>query len=352
MPGAHPAAARAEHLLQLGRPDAAIALLGPALTKQPDDAGLLTCAAYAYLLKNDWVQAAELGRRASAADPHHDRPLRIQASALLRLGQVTDATALEHRAVQMAPHVYNSHLLYAQCLSRIPRFHEHAMAEARRSVELAPNEPSAHIGLAQVAYPPEKIISPHRLDVAEQALQRALTLDPQNSIAMNELARVRLRRSKRFGAMTGFSDALTADPQNQTALRNTAVVLGGFLKLAHWMILAAILVSLAGLDPDAGVGGWIVQGVVAVGVLGVVIWFVVRVRMALPRRFRVFLREFARHDGWAVAWAGCLAVAVLLLVSAPLLPEGARGYADGCALVIVTGGVFCRAMWIASRRLR
>lgn len=132
MPGAHPAVARAEHLLQLGRPDAALGLLGPDLTQQPDDADLLTCAAYAYLLKEDWGQAAELGRRASAADPDRDRPLRIQASALLRLGQVTDATTLAHRAVQMAPDVYNSHLLYAQCLSGVPRSHEHAMAEARR----------------------------------------------------------------------------------------------------------------------------------------------------------------------------------------------------------------------------
>lgn len=350
MPGAHPAVARAEHLLQLGRPDAALGLLGPALTQQPDDADLLTCAAYAHLLKEDWGQAAELGRRASAADPDRDRPLRIQASALLRLGQVADATALAHRAVQMAPDVYNSHLLYAQCLSRVPRSHEHAMAEARRSVELAPHEPSAHIGLAQVAYPPEKIVSPRRLDVAEQALQRALALDPQNSVAMNELARVRLRRSKRFGAMTGFSDALTADPQNQTALRNTGVVLGGFLKFAHVLILAAILVSLVALDLDAGVGGRIAQAVVSVGVVGVVVWFVVRVRMAVPRRFQVFLREFARRDRWAVAWAGCLAAAVLLLLGALLLPADARGDADVSALVVVAGGVFCRRMWIVSRR--
>lgn len=108
-----------------------------------------------------------------------------------------------------------------------------------RTVELAPNEPSAHV----LVYPAQDVVNPHALGIAEEALQHALRLDPQNSTAMNDLARVRLRRSSRFGAMTGFSDALTADPQNETALYNTGVVLGGFLRPAHWMIVAATLVS-------------------------------------------------------------------------------------------------------------
>ncbi|MEO9152703.1 MAG: tetratricopeptide repeat protein [Lapillicoccus sp.] len=352
MPGAHPAAPRAERLLDLRRPDEALALLGPALAERPDDAALLTSAAYAWLLKGDDGQAATMARRASAADPHDDRALRIQASALLHLGDAHQAAGLAYRAVQLAPHAHITHLLYARCLGRIPGAHEQAWAEAMRTVELAPNDPSAHVLVAELAYPAENVVNPYALDIAEDALQHALRLDPQNSTAMNDLARVRLRRSRRIGAMSGFSDALTADPHNETALHNTGVVLGGFLRPAHWMILGATVVSLMVQGPGSGAAGRILQGGLALGVVGVVAWVVVRVRRAVPRRSRVFLREFARHNGWAVAWAGCLALAVLLLLAGPVLPEAARATAVGLALVSVTGGVLCSWVWVASRRRR
>ncbi|MEP6797238.1 MAG: tetratricopeptide repeat protein, partial [Lapillicoccus sp.] len=316
----------------------------------PDDAELLGSAAYAWLQKGNWAQAAALARQASAADPDDDRALRLQASALLQLGQARPAAELAYRAVQLAPHAYITHLLYARCLSEIPGAQQQAWDEAMTTVALAPQEPSTHVLVADLAYPPENAVNARGLDIAEEALRRALELDPQNSTAMNNLARVRLRRSKRLGAMSGFSDALTADPQNEVALHNIGVVLGGFLRPAHWLILGAIIASILFADPQSGLAGRLTQGVIALAVVGVVGWVVIRVRRAVPGRLRTFLREFARRQGWAVAWAAFLAVAAAGLLSAPLLPDGARAGILGGAILSVSAGFVCSWAWVLSRR--
>lgn len=345
MPGAHPAASRAEHLLELGRPDEALALIGPALTQQPDDAHLLTCAAYAHLLKEDWGQAAALGRRASAADPDDDRALRIQASALIHVDRAHEAAQLAHRAVQLAPHAYVTHLLYARCLSRIPGAHEQAWAEAMRTVAMAPNEPSAHILVAELAYPSPDAVNPQALDIAEQALQHALRLDPQNSSAMNDLARVRLRRSKRVGAMTGFSEALTADPHNDTALRNVGVVMSSYLVPAYWLVAVASFVSLLASGEESGSTGRVVQGGTAVVLLGVIASVVLRIRRGLKGRLGAFVRESVRHNRFGGVWSGTLALVTLCLTVVPLLPETAREIAGGLAVMSVLALSVAGVVW-------
>ena len=98
-----------------------------------------------------------------------------------------------------------------------------------------------------------------RRDEAHAHFRRALTVDPQNSSAINDLGRLALAgRGPRGGATlanaaNAFAHAVRTDPAASTSRSNLDVVIRSFLaKLSYALLLAAFVVSRAvGRNPAA-----------------------------------------------------------------------------------------------------
>lgn len=335
---------RVSHLLALGRPDEALAALRPVLAQHPDEADLLCLAAQAHLVRDDDEVALGLAGRAAALDPDGEWPHRLRSIALRALGRPQEAAEAAYRCVQLRPFHYLPHLQYARCLAMLPGGLEQAWAEGNRAVQLAPQEPEVHLLMAQLAHPTTGT-GPDGLRVAEAALRRTLELDPTNAAALNDLARIQLRRRRSLRAIAGFSDALTADPHNEVALHNVAVVLTGWLRPAHWITLAALYVSLLLFGAP---GETVVRAAVALVVLLVLAAVLLRLRRAVPGRVVTFLRSLPRFSRWATAWGVAIgaAVACLVLAVVPALSPAAVGL----GLLAIHLGLVCNWVWVIRSR--
>ncbi|GAA1878865.1 hypothetical protein [Lapillicoccus jejuensis] len=357
---------RARHLIAMRRPDDALAVLGPAIAAAPDQARLLGLAAHAHLVRadvrddagdpvgsrRDYELGADLARRAAAADPHDEWGHRLLSIALVGLRSPYDAAHAADRAVRLEPFSYLTHLQYARALAAVgsPEAHERAWAAGRRAAELAPQEPAVHLLMAQLAHPTSGS-SPQGLAVAEQALRRTLELDPGNSSALNDLARIQLRRRRGVAAITGFVHALRVDPRNGAARHNLGVVLAGWLRPAHWTVLAAVWVALLGQGAQpAPTGPWVVRSLCALVVVAVVVVVGLRLRRAVPGQVGAVLRQLPVVSRWAAAWAWCLAVSVAGLVVSGLVPLEVGTLGVGVAFVAVHLGTVCSWVWAARSR--
>ena len=343
-------ATRAEQLIALRRPDEALGVLGPAIVQHPDAADLLCLAAHAHLLREEPESALDLASRAAAYAPESEWPHRLRSIALAELGRHSDAAASAFRSVQLSPFLYVAHVQYARALSRLPGPLAHAQAweEGQRAVQLAPNEPEVHLLMAHLAHPTTGT-SQEGLRIAEAALRRTLELDPGNSAALNDLARIQLRRRRGVRAIAGFSDALTADPRNSAALHNVAVVLTTWLRPAHWLLLVAIYLSLVVLGEAWSGVAHVVIAVVVVATLAVVL---LRLHRAVPGRVGVFVRQLPRFSRWATAWALCLLLSAALLVVAAAVPTTAAAVATVVAFLAIHVGLVCNWVWAARARRR
>lgn len=357
---------RARHLIALGRPDAALAVLGPAIAAAPAEARLLCLAAHAHLLRADlreeakdtvsaraeYEQGADLARRAAAADPYEEWPHRVLSIALVGLGRPYEAAHAADQAVRLDPFGYLTHLQYARALAAVgtPEARDRAWEQGRRAAELAPQEPSVHLLMAQLAHPTGGF-SPQGLVVAEQALRRTLELDPGNSSALNDLARIQLRRRRGVAAIAGFVHALRVDPRNGAARHNLGVVLAGWLRPAHWTVLAAVWLAFLGQGASAApTAPWVVRASCALVVVAVVAVVGVRLRRAVPGQVRAVLRQLPVVSRWAAAWAVSLAVSAGALVVSGLVPVAAGSAGVVLAFVAVHVGTVCSWVWAARSR--
>ncbi len=340
---------RVRHLLELRRPDDALRLLGPALTASSHAHTLVCLAAQAHLVRAqqhpqgtrpaDLAAADDLARRGVALDPHSDWSLRLLSLAQSGLGRTGDAVNSAYAAVQAAPFAYETHLRYADALGGLGGVaaREQARAEARRAVELAPHQPEVHLLLARTAHPAGMRSNRRDRKAARESVHRALALDPGNSVALSELARLDLSGRRRLRAASGFTEALRADPGNTVARHNLGVVLGSWLRPAHYLVFGAVWLTWR-LSPLPGLGQPLRMGsaAVVVVVLGVV---GLRMRRVVPGSLGVFLRQLDELSRWASVWAVTLVVAVVLLVTSALLPDDPASVVLTVAMVALLAGV-------------
>ncbi len=346
-------ALRLQHLLDLRRPDDALRLLAPALVAHPDSARLLSLAAHARLLRHEPEEAVDLATRAAASAPDDEWPHRLRSIGLLALGQVDQAVDSAYRSVQLSPFLYLTHLQYARSLSRVgsPQARAQAWDEGRRAVELAPDEPAVHVLMADLAYPADGA-PPPALWVAQEALQRALALDPGNAVALNDLARVRLGLGRTADAVGGFSDALTADPSSALALDNVAVALSRVIVPMYWVVGIGAFVSLGASGPDLGGFGRGSQAGVAallLGLAGVASW---RLRRRVRSRLGLFVREASRRNRPGTLAVGTLAVAGALVVLGPVLPDVVRPPVAALAMGLVVALTAVLMVWAGVVHIR
>jgi len=357
--GGAPAASRhlaeAQVLLDLRRPEAALAAAGRGLAADPGHVALLLTRAEALL---------DLGRLAEAHRAALDTVARapLSCSAHTMMGRILLAEddlpvarrALEH-ALALDPADRSARFLLVNCLSR-QREPDRARALAQELVASGPDAASAHVAVAvaelgrvrQVRLPLPVLLlallvtrggvlvvlaviaAVHRfrnrapLRRADLALREALRLAPQDAVVLGLAAEVLSLRGDRLAAI---------DRRIRAARADAAVAVADAGRLATDLRRQQVLVEL-GLLVAVGLTWWPASaGGRLVGLAGLAASTSVAIGCAVLRRRR--LRRIMPRGlwtssvgrGWA-AWLGPAVAAVatgavvLALVVAPAWPPG------------------------------
>lgn len=322
---------RAEHLMEIQRPQEALRALSTTLAQEPDNVDALCLAAQAEIALDDPELARDLASRAAAAAPSAEWPMRLLALSLLQTNRPHEAYQAARGAVAKAPHLWQTHHMMAQACAGTFGMKSVAYAAAGKAIELAPLEPDPHALLGHIA------LENGDQSTAERALREALRLDPNHPAARNELGRLQLLRNDHFGAAEHFAQAAASDVRLDVAVHNidlalTAAVSRMFLWV--WVVLFAVGRFALLLNGIAAVWAGISTLVLLIGLVG---WQLRLVLPALRGRLGPYLRLLPHRDRVMTASIGVLALGMVALAVMCVLPPGTRWPAaivGGLALII------------------
>jgi len=309
------ARARIVSLLELGRYAEARTIVEQELAQTPDDPVLHGWHAQSLLGLGDDAGALAAGNRLVSLRPDDEWGHRICSLVLERTGRPEEATEAAATAVRLEPNSWVTHARYASAALDVRgRLHD-AWLAAQRTVQLAPDEPDAHFVVGVVAQ--------HRGqdDVARQAYERTLALDPEHAMAMNNLTT--LSGGRRVAeAAQGYARALRHDPSMSIAQQNlTALVVSFPLRIYAGAVVAAV-VGLAFVTGHGGPGPASVV-VAALFLLGALGYAAVVVR-SLPRTVRRYAARTLRHDYGALWNTFVMLAGSVLAVLICVAPLGAE----------------------------
>ena len=236
---------RIDALVDMRRYPEAIASAQQLLAADPNNADAACVLARAELGAGNHEQALNAAQTAIALAPDEEWQHRLASVALSGLGQHERAVSEAREAVRLAPQQYGTHLRLGEALVAAGRTTE-ARVHAQQALELAPTVPSAHCLTGRIAYTED------RLDDAEESYRRALAIQPDHTDSLNELARIRLRKSARgfrgaamADAASGFAAASRVDPRNQVIRRNLELVTISFLRRTAYLVFIAAWLGYA-----------------------------------------------------------------------------------------------------------
>ena len=138
--------------------------------------------------------------------------------------------------MRLAPDVWQAFVQLTFVLSREKSGRKEALAAASEAVALAPHEADTHLALGVAA------AAARRPAEAQTAFQQVLAIDPQNSIAHNELARLQLSKANltrptALGEAAGsFAAAVRSDPRADVSRRNFELVIRMFLSRVSYLV--------------------------------------------------------------------------------------------------------------------
>ena len=168
-------------------PDAA-SELSQIIAGDPRNAHAWCLMARAQLGQDRPRAALQAARAAGSLASDQEWPRRLESMALIHLGRDDEAADAAQHAVRLAPQRWYAHAQLAHALAHDQPRLEDARVAADRALELGPLEAGAHIAAGAVA------AAAGRRDDAVEAFSMALSIDPENSVAHNELARLRGRK--------------------------------------------------------------------------------------------------------------------------------------------------------------
>jgi tetratricopeptide (TPR) repeat protein len=317
---------RARALCDLARFGDAAQLLQRVVAADPQNARAWCLLAQARLGGHEDSDALRASRTALSLAPDDEWPHRLHSIALGKLGRRDESIAAARSATGVAPHSWQAFVQLAQALLGAKSAHQEALGAAEQAVALAPHEAATHIVLGMAAR------ACKRHEEADAAFRAALAIDPQNSVAHNELARLRLRRSKLAGATAladaagGFTNAVRANPRADVSRRNLDLVVRVFLARVSYLIFLDAYLAGRGLAGSGSVAARLAP-VVLLAVPAQFAWrFVRRLSPDLRRHVRRVLLSRA-----LLIPAVLQAVAIALLLAAVVVPRDARSVAAGAA---------------------
>lgn len=334
------AISHAEMLLDLRRDGEAEQRFRDVLARDPGSVPALLGLGRALNRQDRHDESERVVRSALALAPEHAGAHQVLVDVLCDRRDGPGAVAAAESAVRLAPHGFTSHYQYARALLslRRPRVRD-AYAAALRAVELAPHSPDAHnlVGLCLDA-----LGNP---EAARTAFRNALELDPQHTLAHNNLAASELDRGRLGRAAGMLRTAVGNDPQEKRVRDNLDVVL---LLLGRRILFSLLAVALLlGILLATGAPWWS-RASSGAAYVGVVAWLLHRVRAQLPRGVSQWGRGIWGRTRWQGKYLiGLLAlctVSVLLLAFAPYPVAAAAGLALGTVLRVL--GVVCVIGWV------
>lgn len=302
-----PVVARAQLLLDAGRPQAALQLV----TKQgqllgTDPAALAVAAAAAFAME-DFRRCVELCRSALVIDPARAGTTRLASMALSRLGDHDAAATTADEALRLRPDDWHNLVQRALVDVRGKRVTSATQDFVDEALRIAPNEPLVHATAGTVAMELGED-SPAQASFAE-----SLRLDPQSIMARTNRGVAALRASHLATALGEFSAVARLDPTGPMAHRFDAVLFVASRR-AMTSLLVATGVALLVLDSSS----WTVRTIPAV--ICVIGW-----------------------AAFIVPWRGAIR---LLPPTVRRVADASRAFAVRCALATTTTLVLLMFPWV------
>jgi tetratricopeptide (TPR) repeat protein len=192
---------RAAMLCQLQRFTDATGAVSAAITEEPRNADAWCLMAEAQLGNERPAAALQAAHAAASLAPERERPRRLASVCLNRLGRDEEAVEAALEATRCEPEAWAAHAQHALSLSALRGRQADARRAAARALELAPQEPGAHLAIGGVA------LAAGRRAAAASAFCAAIAVDPQCLEAHQQLAAVEALGSRRglasmWGRMT------------------------------------------------------------------------------------------------------------------------------------------------------
>ena len=334
------ALARAELLVGAKRFPEARALLGQMIAAQPGRADAWASLAHLELLENRPADALHAAHRAVSAEPEGEWGHRIAAIASIELGDPEAAERAAREAVRLAPHEWQAHVVLSKALrarhaqlpaeqrklrrrSRRPGLGavlEEAYAAALRAVELDPHVALTHLAVAWVAD------AAGLRDQEREAYRRALEIEPDNPVALTNLAAVDVDRGRLAPAVPALMAALAVDPSLDVARGNLELLALRFVRRVH---LAAFVLAVSALIAFAAEVGAPRPpalpfrqgfGLLVVVAGGAYLW---RTYQRVPPALRRYVALHVRSRGRLLVPAALAGTLLLLGLLTTLLPAAA-----------------------------
>ena len=333
--------ADARALMVAQRYDEAIPLLQRAITQNPEDPQNRCLLALCLINVGRAEEAVEMAGSAIALDPNAEWPHRIRSQALAAIGKGNKAMQEAEEAVRADPNEAKAFFVLGERLLQRRWRLKQAAEAARRGLALDPDSFLGHDLLARIE------LRRRHWKQAEIGYRKALEMQPQNWVLMNNLAIALRGQGRQREAIAMLENAARANPRSTLAQRNlyletrryVGIGLFGFLVLFN--IGRVVLPNLK--DPVAAQGVLEIVAIVA-AVLLFIRWRRRRMLSPIARTFYAVEshRELVRTGPFIGIWlAGALAVIFTSLMLFPSLQMG--------ALVLMVGGVL--AWWFIWRYL-
>jgi tetratricopeptide (TPR) repeat protein len=227
--------ARAEALVDAGRPQQAIELLSKELGTAPDDALMLRSLARAQLLVDP---GAALGsaQRLIALAPEDEDGYYFAALAHDELGNRQAAVESARAAMALAPDDPHVLMAFAITRSRRPRGHRESMRAANRAIEVAPESSAGYVAAGAV-----ELHAGHWRRSAKW-FERALEIDPHDAMAQINLAIAKQGAGNVAAALGGVDGMLRFDPSDRDAREVLDDVVYTTLVHLLWVVLVLLYV--------------------------------------------------------------------------------------------------------------
>lgn len=225
-------------LMEVGRFEEARRRASVALAESPDDSRLLAQLARACLALDDYDASTEAAARSVAADPTDEWGHRLLAQSLSALGEHDRAEESATEAVRLAPQEWQTHATLAQVAMRAKGRLVLAREAAYRAATLAPHESSALAVLGSVAH------AQFDYEYAEACYRRALAIDPEDELALNNLAVLKSGALDVRGPARSYASILRLNPSAGYARSNIDMVLSSFVGHLAWIAVGGLVLGL------------------------------------------------------------------------------------------------------------
>jgi Flp pilus assembly protein TadD len=342
------AANAALQLINAGRADDAVAMLGRVLAEQPTDVTALGLLSLAHLRAHRWSDALTAADQAIGLEPSHLPGWQRRCIALIELDRMADAEIAAAEYLNLAPDQWHAHYTMARVLRSIRGRRQEALRHARKAVELAPDDADAHNLLGVIHRALEDKAS------AEREYRSALAIDPTHALARSNLALLTLGRVGTEEVMAGLREAAASDPQQAAIHRNMALVAvlalvrrGTWLALIDLMVIWFVVVLAVG--PGAVAARLFVLAFVVLGWVGLISWWLRGLRPYLRSLVPGALTRLLRSSDarWGLLGIACAVFlgSVALLWPAAGLSLIALGY-----LLQICGSATSRQLAARHRR--